>query len=194
MTRTYHSRRRAESATHTRQAIVEAAIKLHGEGITTLSAVADEAGVSLPTVNKYFPTREDLFNACTTHVAAEIQYPSPETLRAIKHPGDRLRRVVREVYRLHQETFGQVWTGYKLEDESPVLAQAIANYEEVVAMLAETLPYERVAGDRDTVIRFVRAALSPLTYRALRLKNGLSFEEAIENMTVALAGVLNIEV
>lgn len=193
MTRIYHSRRRAESAAHTRQVIIEAAIKLHGEGITTLSAVADEAGVSLPTVNKYFPTREDLFAACTTHVAANLEYPSPETVRAIKNPGDRLRRVVQEVYRLHEETFGQLWTGYKLEDESPVLAQAIANHEGLVAMLADTLVYDHAASDRDTVTRFVRAALSPLTYRALRLKNGLGFDQAVNNMTLALAGVLNIE-
>ncbi len=194
MTRSYTSRRRAESAAQTRQAIVDAAIKLHGEGITTLAAVADEAGVSLPTVTKYFPTRDDLFDACTTHVATHLQYPSPETLAAIEDPGERLQRVVREVYRLNEETFGQSWTGYKLEGESPVLAEAIAEYERLVALLADTLPFEMAATGEDSAARFVRAALSPLTYRALRLKSGLSFEEAVHSMTVALAGVLNIEV
>jgi len=194
MTRKYNSQRRTESAIHTRQAIIEAAVKLHGEGIITLSAVAEEAGVSLATLNKHFPTREDLFNACTSHHAAQLQYALPETLLAIQNPGDRLRRVVEEVYRLNELTFGQIWTGYKLEDESPVLAQATANYEGLVAMLAETLSYDNAIGDQDTVRRFVRAALHPFTYRALRLKNGLSFEEAVSNMTLALAGVLNIEV
>lgn len=193
MTRTYNSRRRAESAMRTRQAIVDAAIKLHGEGITTLAAVAEEAGVSLPTLNKHFPTREDLFDACTTHVAEHLDYPSPEELRAIKNPGERLRRVVQEAYRLNEETFGQSWTGYKLEDESPVLAQAMAQSEGLIAMLAGTLSYDQVASEQDSVTRFVRAALNPLTYRALRLKNGLSFEEAVNHMTLALAGVLNIE-
>lgn len=193
MKRKYNSRRRAESAERTRQAIIDAAIKLHGEGITTLSAVAEEAGVSLPTVNKHFPTREELFDACTSHVAANLDYPSPETLMAISNPGDRLRRVVQEVYRLNEETFGQSWTGYKLEDESPIMAQAMVNYEGLVAMLAEAVPFGDIIGDRDTVTRFVRAALSPLTYRALRLKNGLSPDEAVEYMTLALAGVLDIE-
>ena len=193
MKRTYNSRRRAESALHTRQAIVEAAVKLHGEGITTLAAVAEEAGVSLPTLNKYFPTREDLFTACTSHVAQGLEYPSPESLLAIQNPGERLRCVVQAVFALHEATFGQVWTGYKLEDESPVLAQAVAGQEGVVALLADTLTEDRAAGDRDTAMRFVRAALSPLTYRALRLRNGLSFEESVSNMTVALAGLLDIE-
>ena len=113
---------------------------------------------------------------------------------AISNPGDRLRRVVEEVYRLNEETFGQSWTGYKLEDESPIMAQAMVNYEGLVAMLAEAVPYGDIIGDRDTVTRFVRAALSPLTYRALRLKNGLSLDEAVEYMTLALAGVLDIKV
>ena len=192
--RTYNSRRRVESATQTRQAIIEAAVRMHGEGITTLSAVADEAGVSLPTLNKYFPTREALFDACTSHVAQNLQFLSPDTLRAMDDPGERLRHVVQESFRLHEETFGQVWTGYKLEDESPVLAQATAEYEQVIAALVDTLSYDQAVGDPDTVSRFVRAALSPLTYRALRLKNGLSREEAVNHMTLALAGVLNIQV
>lgn len=193
MARTYTSNRRAESAQRTREAIVEAAVQLHGEGITTLAAVAEAAGVSLPTVNKYFPTREDLFEACTSHHMASLDMPAPEFLAAIQNPGERLRQVVQEIYRLEEEAFGHTWTGYKLEDESPTMAQALANLEGFIAMLTDTLPYENAVGDEDTARRFVRAALNPLTYRALRLKNGLTYDQAVANMTVALAGVLNIE-
>jgi AcrR family transcriptional regulator len=193
MSRTYDSRRRAESASRTRQAIVEAAIKLHGEGITAFAAVAEEAGVSLPTVTKHFPTRDDLFAACTSHVAETLEYPGPESLLAITEPGERLRQMVREVYRVNETIFGQLWTGYRLEDESPVLARVNASQEGVLALLVATLPFDQAHGDRDTVARFVGAALHYLTYRALRLKNGLSFEQAVENMTLALAGLLNIE-
>lgn len=194
MSRKYNSRRRTESATHTRQAIVEAAVKLHGEGITALSAVAEKAGVSLPTVSKYFPTREALFDACTSHVAVNLDYPAPETFKSIEDSGERLRRVVYEVYRLHEEILGQLWLGYKLEDESPALARAILEAEAFVSALAETLPYDNAISDQDTAVRFVQAALNPLTYRAMRLRNGLSFEEAVTHMTHALAGVLNIRV
>lgn len=192
MKRTYNSRRRIESATNTRQAIIEAAVKMHGEGITTLSAVAEEAGVSLPTVTKYFPTREDLFDACTSHVVERLEYPSPETLRAITNVGERLHQVVHAVYHLHEGIFGQEWTGYKLEDESPVLARTNASTEALIAMLSDTLSYDQASGDPAVMKRFVQAALHPLTYRALRLKNGLSFEEAVSTMTHALAGLLNL--
>jgi AcrR family transcriptional regulator len=194
MKRTYNSRRRAESASNTRQSIIEAAVKLHGEGITTLSSVADKAGVSLPTLNKYFPTRDDLFIACTSHVLGQLEYPSPEKLRTIQNPGERLRQVVHAVYRLHEEIFGQQWTGYKLEDESLVLARVNADTEALIASLADTLCYDHVPGTQDVTARFVSAVLHPLTYRALRLKNGLNFEQAVDNMTLALGGLLNIEV
>jgi AcrR family transcriptional regulator len=192
--RKYDSNRRAAMAEETRQAIVEAAVKLHGVGITTFSAVADEAGVSLPTVNKYFPTREDLFMACTSHVAAQLEFEPPEVLLAIQNPGERLRRVVHEVFSLHEQTIGHHWTGYKLEDESPVMAQTMLEVEAVVATLASVLPYENAVDAPDIAERFVRAALNPLSYRALRVKNELGFEDAVRNMTIALAGVLNIDV
>ena len=194
MTRKYSSRRREENAQQTRQAIVDAAIKLHGKGITVLSVVAEEAGVSLPTVSKYFPTREDLFTACTGHVAANLEYQSPETFAAIKDPAERLRQVVHEIFRLHEEIAGQSWTGYRLEDESPVLAQAMADYEETIVTLIEVLSFENATDDRDIMMRLARAMLHPLTYRALRVKNGVGFEAAVKNMTLALAAVLNIEV
>jgi AcrR family transcriptional regulator len=194
MKRTYNSRRRAESATHTRQSIVEAAIRLHGEGITALAAVADEAGVSLPTLNKYFPTRDDLFTACTSHVLGQLEYPSAEQLSAVPNPGERLCQVVQGVYRMHEQMLGQQWTGYKLEDESAVLARVNAEMEALIARLSDTLFEGSVTGDQDVTRRFARAALHPLTYRALRMKNKLSFEQAVDNMTLALAGLLNIEV
>lgn len=186
MTRKYRSRRREESAERTRQAIVEAAVKMHQQGITTLSAVAEEAGVSLPTVNKYFPTREDLFAACTGHVAATLDYPSLEALSAIEDRAQRIHEVVCEAYRLHETTLGTTWTGYRLEDESPMLARAIAEYEDFVGVLAAILLDDWSGANRETTNGFVRAMLSPLMYRVLRLKSGLDIEEAIQQTAQAL--------
>ena len=106
MTRKYSSQRRAESAEHTRQTIVEAAVRLHMQGITTMNAVAEEAGVSLPTVNKYFPTREDLFGACTSHVADSLDYPSPDDLADLRDPGERLSLI--RIVRRHDPYVGVV--------------------------------------------------------------------------------------
>jgi AcrR family transcriptional regulator len=184
MKRTYTSRRRTESAENTRQAIIEAAVRVHSQGITTMAAVAEEAGVSLPTVNKYFPTREDLFTACTGHFASTLDYPSQEALAAIPDRTQRIQQVVAEVFRLNEESLGVLWTGYKLEDESPVLAKTIAAHEDFANQMIDTLHIE------DALRPFVQALLNPLTYRALRLRNGLDFEDAVEYTSQALIGLL----
>jgi AcrR family transcriptional regulator len=187
MTRTYTSRRRTESAERTRQAIVEAAVKMHAQGIVTLAAVAEEAGVSLPTVNKYFPTREDLFKACTGHFTSTLDFPSPEALAAISDRARRIQHVVAEVFRLHEESLGVTWTGYKLEDESPVLAKAMADQEDFVSRMVDTLQIE----DDNSLRPFAQALLSPLTYRALRVRNELDFEAAVEYTAQALICLLD---
>jgi AcrR family transcriptional regulator len=195
MKRTYNSQRRAANAERTRQAIVEAAVKLHGEGVTTLSAVADAAGVSLPTVNKHFPTREDLFDACTQHHRSQLEAQEPEDLATISDRGERLYQVVLNVHRIHEQSFGQSWTGYKLEDESPTLASAMQDYERSVADYVDAALQDWTgnADDAKTTAAFVRGLLNPLTYRALRLKNGLSFDEATAQIAKTLACTLNIQ-
>ena len=186
MKRTYKSRRRKESAKRTRQTIIEAAVKLHGEGVTTMTAVAEEAGVSLPTVNKYFPTREDLFAACTGHVATTLEYPEQDALVAIADRNSRIQQVVTEVFRLHEQIFGVSWTGYKLEDESPVLAKATADQEDFVNRMVDNLQIK----DPDSLRSFAQGLLNPLTYRALRLRNGLDFDAAVQYTTQALICLL----
>jgi len=189
MKRKYDSSRRAENAARTQQAIVEAAVKLHGQGIVALSAVAEEAGVSLPTVNKYFPTREALFTACTRHLTESLEYPLPETLAAIADPAERTHTVVWHVFRLHEQTLGQMWTGYKLEDESRVLAAAVVHYEQIVNSLVDVL-----LRDQEDFAAVVRAILSPLAYRALRVKEKLDFETAVDQTTHALAKILDVSI
>ena len=194
MKRTYNSQRRAANAERTRQAIVEAAVKLHGEGVTTLSAVADAAGVALPTLNKHFPTREDLFDACTRHHRSQLETPEPEDLAAIADRGARLYQVVLNVNRIHEQSFGHSWTGYKLEDESPAMTLAMQDYEGFIAVFVDILleDWTGNADDAKTTVAFVCGLLNPLTYRALRLRNGLSFDEATAQLAKTLACTLNI--
>ncbi|NDJ75958.1 MAG: TetR/AcrR family transcriptional regulator [Chloroflexi bacterium] len=188
MSRQYNSERREAAAAQTRQSIVEATVKLHGLGITTLAAVADEAGVSLPTVNKYFPTREDLFGACTKHMAENLEYMAPDELAAIQDPVERIYTTVRQIFSLHEQTFGQSWTGYTLEDESPVMAKAMADYEVLIDSMADVLLNSQTS--QTLRKEFIRGLLNPLTYRALRLKQGLAFDETVEQMVFVLKKLL----
>ena len=68
--RKYEQRKRADDVAATRLLITEAAMELHGSvgpSRTTVSAVAERAGVQRHTVYRHFPTEADLFAACSNH-------------------------------------------------------------------------------------------------------------------------------
>src|SRR3954468_6429895 len=68
--RKYELKKRAEEMAETHRRITEAAIELHGTvgpARTTLSAVAQRAGVERRTLYRHFPDEADLFEACSTH-------------------------------------------------------------------------------------------------------------------------------
>ena len=63
-------KRRAEQLEETRQRIVDATVALHeevGPARTTVTAIAQRAGVSRPTVYNQFPDDRSLFAACSGH-------------------------------------------------------------------------------------------------------------------------------
>lgn len=85
MKRSYDRSSRLAAAELTRQRIVEATVALHAKngGVgTTHEMIARRAGVSLPTVYKYFPTRNDLIPHCTGAVMAAG--PAPITRAALE--------------------------------------------------------------------------------------------------------------
>ena len=66
--RRYEKRARAEQEEATRRRIVDAAIDLHGTvgpARTTISAIAERAGVRRATVYRHFPDERALFLSCS---------------------------------------------------------------------------------------------------------------------------------
>jgi AcrR family transcriptional regulator len=105
--RKYELKRRAERQDQTRQRIVDAAIALHttvGPARTTVSAIAERAGVQRHTVYSHFPDERALGLACSgCHVE---RYPLPDAAawRDIADPEQRLRRGFAEVYAYYART------------------------------------------------------------------------------------------
>lgn len=196
MKRPYKSQRRAESKARTIQDILEAALRLHGRGVTELNAIAREAAVSPATVRKYFPTREDLFRGCTSHFLRSHEPPSLESLARVADPGERLLRVTSQVYAFHEMAFGPSWLAHRLQEESPAMAQVVAATESFVRAAAEVAFRDwnggTSAADREAAIGFARGLLSPLTYRALRLTGGLDPQTAAKQAALALSRLVGI--
>src|SRR5215208_5174558 len=94
MTREQNTGRRDSRRERTRQRIVEATIELHetvGTARTTISAIAEKAGVQRLTVYRHFPDERALFTACRGHWSATNPPPDPATWTQSADPEERLR-------------------------------------------------------------------------------------------------------
>lgn len=101
MPRTYTLKRRAEQQAETRRRIVDAAIDLHsslGPAQTTISMVAERAGVQRHTVYAHFPDEKTLLLACSAETNERDPPPDADAWRAIADRGERLRAGLRELY------------------------------------------------------------------------------------------------
>ena len=81
--RSYTKVLRAAAEEATRQRIVEALVSLHeqvGPARTTVSAVAERAGVERLTVYRHFPDEPSMIRACSAHWAALHPLPSLPSL------------------------------------------------------------------------------------------------------------------
>jgi AcrR family transcriptional regulator len=99
--RTYRKRERARKEAETRRRITEAVVELHrtvGPAYTTVTEVAERAGVGRMTVYNHFPTEAELIEACSTHWSLENPLPDPAAWAEIQDPDERLVSALRELY------------------------------------------------------------------------------------------------
>src|SRR5271157_3588295 len=109
--RRYRQQRRLEQQNQTRLRITESAVALHGTvgpARTTMSAVANHAGVRRSTVYRYFPDEAALFDACTAHWAASNPLPDLGTWCAVDDPDQRLSGALAELYAFYARTAGML--------------------------------------------------------------------------------------
>src|SRR5262249_30377726 len=135
--------RRADAMEATRRRITEAAVELHGTvgpARTTMSAVAERAGVQRQTLYRHFANEHELLSACSAHFAALHPWPDARRWRAIADPAERLRQALDELYAWYEAT-GSMWTTV-LRDETlvdavgPALAPLRAYLDDAARTLA----------------------------------------------------------
>ena len=99
--REYRLGRRAEKQAETRQRIVQAALDLHstqGPARTTVSQIAELAGVQRHTYYAHFPDERELFLACSGLAMERDPLPDFESLRSIAAGPDRLCAGLERLY------------------------------------------------------------------------------------------------
>lgn len=182
MKRPYTLKRRAEQQEHTRQRIVEAAVDLHsslGPGRTTISMVAERAGVQRHTLYAHFPDERSLYLACSGLAFERDPLPDAEAWRAIKNPRARLRVGLHAIYDWYERNAGLVACALR-DAEYHALTREIAALKYVPQMTA----YHEVLGKSLTGRQrpLLHLALSFFTWRILVLESGLKQEAAVSAM------------
>lgn len=191
--RPYTLKRRAERQDETRQRIVDAAIELHktiGPTATTISEIAERAGVGRVTVYRHFPDELTLARACSGHYLERNPPPDPERWRTIVDADERLRTALCETYAYHRanrEMFSHVLADAR---DHPVLVPYHRHWRRAVDVLLEQRP-----GHGRRQRRALRAALALAlgfdTWRTLGQEHGLTDTEAaalMSNLVRAASG------
>lgn len=139
--RKYRLKKRAVKRDRTRARIVEATVALHqelGPKQTTISAVAERAGVQRLTVYRHFPTERDLLAACSSSFITE--HPPPD-LGAIGVRGaqERTRAVLFALYGYYRDT-AEMWASvYRDVDQMTTVAEVMEGFEEYLETIRRDL-------------------------------------------------------
>jgi AcrR family transcriptional regulator len=190
VTRKYELKRRAERQAETRQRIVRAAVDLHtsiGPARTTVSSVAERAGVQRHTVYAHFANERELFQACSAHWRSIHPFPDASSWAAIGEPRERLRAALHDVYG---------WYAV-VEGDLAVLTRDSAVHELTGELQAQRI--RSLENTRDVVTagwsqrKAVRAAIGHAlefeTWRSLVRRNGLTRSQAVDAMLSFVASV-----
>ena len=108
--RGYRLGKRAEKQAETRQRIVEAAVELHstlGPARTTVSQIAELAGVQRHTFYAHFPDERSLFLACSGLALERDPLPGVEEWAALPPGPQRIRTGLEAVYGWYERNAGQ---------------------------------------------------------------------------------------
>jgi AcrR family transcriptional regulator len=179
--RTYELKRRAQRQDETRRRIVEAAIELHqtiGPAATTVSDIAERAGVGRVTVYRHFPDELQLARACSGLYMARHPAPDPERWRGIADPRERLRTALEEVYAHHRATEAMMTRVLVDARDHEVMAPYHAHWRRAADVLLA--PF-RARGRRRARLRAgIALALSFEAWRMLAREQGLPDDQAVQ--------------
>jgi AcrR family transcriptional regulator len=185
--RTYRMTRRAESEDETRRRITESAVALHeqvGPARTSISAIAERAGVRRSTVYRHFPDEDALFEACSSHWRAANPPPSLAAWAEIADTGARDRAALGDLYAFYRRTEAMYTSLLRDESVVPSVARRLRDFHDYLDAIRAVLMNGR--GLRGNARRRTHAAIGHAlafpTWQSLTREQELSDDEAVRLM------------
>lgn len=192
--RPYVKQRRAEAEAATRLRITESAVELHGElgpARTSISAIAEHAGVRRSTVYRHFADEAEILRACSAHWASQHPPPDPAIWERLPDPRDRLGAALSSLYAYHRLTAPMISKILRDLELVPELAHTSASYVAYFERVRDQLLRgHRARGKGRTRLRAaIGHAVAFTTWRSLT-EEGLDDDDAAR---VAAAFVIAVE-
>jgi AcrR family transcriptional regulator len=182
--RAYTLRARADKQAAMHRALAKAAFELHstvGPAKTTISAIAERAGVQRLTVYRHFADQHAIFAACTAHAFERDPPPNPQVWTPIADPEIRLRAALATTYGYYRRNH-QLLANLRRDAELPAVADRLARSAEMRAVSVAALNAGWTEGDDRIRAAVIGHALDFSTWQSLAQTQGLSDAEAIEAM------------
>jgi AcrR family transcriptional regulator len=179
--RSYEMRKRRESQQATRQRIVEATMHLHeeiGPRATSISAIAERAGVQRLTVYRHFPDETAVFQACTAHWLSLHPLPDPAAWKSIADATARTRAALLALYGYYRSTCRMWDAAWREAPDVPALHEPMARVGAYLHAIGEDLAdgFEP-RHDRTALAATIHHALAFPTWQSLDA-NGLRRDPA----------------
>jgi AcrR family transcriptional regulator len=180
--RPYRMKKRAEAEDETRRRITQSTVDLHealGPSRTSVSAIAEHAGVRRSTIYRHFPDEVALFTACTAHWMAVNPPPDPSPWASISDPDERLSVALNQLYPYYRHTRQMMENIHRDEDVMPLVKQMMGGYREYLKSVRDLLMDRRrpASAQFRTVYAAVGHGLSFPVWRSLAMEQGLTDEE-----------------
>jgi AcrR family transcriptional regulator len=153
-----------------------------GPARTTVSAIAEKAGVQRHTYYAHFPELKDLYQACTAHYLERNPLPDPSRWVEIPGPEERLRRALSEVYAYYGRTEAMLSNVLRDMPLDPVLqANNVLLFRHWEAMRDTIADAFEASGERhEALLAAIALALDFQTWRTLVRGQGLDDGRAVD--------------
>ena len=152
-----------------------------GPARTTVSAIAEQAGVERLTVYRHFPREDELFTACVTHGWERFPPPDHRAWAEIRDPEERLRTALSEQYAYYGAAGDALLVIVRDFPRVPSLAALNAPYfakwDEMRCVLARG--WNRRGRRRRALMTAIAHGLELSTWESLVRRQALSDEDAV---------------
>ncbi|MDQ3923436.1 MAG: TetR/AcrR family transcriptional regulator [Actinomycetota bacterium] len=180
-------KRRAERQKETHRRITEAAVELHqsvGPARTTVSAIAEKAGVQRHTYYAHFPKLKDLYQACMSHYMEQNPLPEPPFWADVADAEERLKVALSEVYAYYSRNEAMISNVLRDAPLDPIAQESMVSFYQYWEAMRDALTdaFETSGERREALLGAIALALDFQTWRTLVRQQELSKDRAVELM------------